>query len=249
MAQHTPVQLQFSPMAVSHQTTTVSDQHVPTIIQNPPVNPNPDSVHPMVMRFRVGTNRPTKRLNLHVSSVSSLPKSYRDAFNDPNWKNAMRDKYIALIKNKTWNLVPRLPDTNIVHCILAASRHWPIHQLDVKNAFLHGDLSKTVYMHQPSGFWDSVYLDYTPVDIESKLRADGDPVSDLTLYWSLAGSLQYFTFTRPDISYVVQQMVVKEIEDGLLEEMEKFGWWFEQDIDGENEDDNEKKLVMVNEDE
>ncbi|GKB99436.1 hypothetical protein Tco_0985573 [Tanacetum coccineum] len=42
-------------------------------------------------------------------------------------------------------------------------------------------------------------------------------------------------------------MVVKEIEDGLLEEMEKFGWWFEQDIDGESEDDNEKKLVMVNE--
>ncbi|GJR85140.1 putative reverse transcriptase domain-containing protein [Tanacetum coccineum] len=42
-------------------------------------------------------------------------------------------------------------------------------------------------------------------------------------------------------------MVVKEIEYGLLEEMEKFGWWFEQDIDGENEDDNEKKLVMVNE--
>ncbi|GKE87165.1 hypothetical protein Tco_1564640 [Tanacetum coccineum] len=37
------------------------------------------------------------------------------------------------------------------------------------------------------------------------------------------------------------------IEDGLLEEMEKFGWWFEKDIDGENEDDNEKRLVMVNE--
>ncbi|GJW79440.1 hypothetical protein Tco_0143415 [Tanacetum coccineum] len=58
------------------------------------------------------------------------------------------------------------------------------------------------------------------------------------------------------------RMVVKEIEDGLLEEMEvshfrkevmilewkeKFGWWFEQDIDGESEDDNKKKLVMVNE--
>ncbi|GKB19772.1 hypothetical protein Tco_0853695 [Tanacetum coccineum] len=43
------------------------------------------------------------------------------------------------------------------------------------------------------------------------------------------------------------RMVVKEIKDGILEEMEMFGWWFEQDIDGENEDGNEKKLVMVNE--
>ncbi|GJS66086.1 ribonuclease H-like domain-containing protein [Tanacetum coccineum] len=165
----------------------------------------------MVTRFRVGTNRPTERLNLHVSSVSPLPKSYRDAFSDPNWQNAMRDEYHALIKNKTWTLVPRPPDTNIVRCMwlfrhkyladgtlsrykarlvangstqlegvdvdetfspvvkpgtirtvlsLAASRHWPIHQLDVKNAFLHGDLSETVYMHQPPGFRDSVHLDY-----------------------------------------------------------------------------------------
>nr|GEV72773.1 ribonuclease H-like domain-containing protein [Tanacetum cinerariifolium] len=41
----------------------------------------------------------------------------------------------------------------------------------------------------------------THVDTESKLGVDGDPVSDLTLYRSLACSLQYLTFTRPDISY------------------------------------------------
>ncbi|GJW77789.1 ribonuclease H-like domain-containing protein [Tanacetum coccineum] len=46
----------------------------------------------------------------------------------------------------------------------------------------------------------------TPIDTESKLGSDGDPVSDPTLYWSLAGSLQYLTFTRPDISYAVQQV-------------------------------------------
>ncbi|GJV67032.1 ribonuclease H-like domain-containing protein [Tanacetum coccineum] len=292
----------------------------------------------MVIRFCVGTNRLTKRLNLHVSSVSPLPKSYRDAFSDPNWQNVMRDEYHALIKNKTWTIRPRPPDTNIVRCMwvfrhkyladgtlscykarlvangstqlegvdvdetfslvvkpgtirivlsLATSQHWPIHQLDVKNVFLHGDLFVTVYMHQPPRFQDFVHPDYgtdtahlllyvddivlttsfesllqqiirslhqefamtdlgplnfflgisvtrdssglflsqkkyaveilerahmvtcnpcrTPIDTESKLGSDGDPVSDLTLYRSLAGSLQYLTFTRPDISYAVQQ--------------------------------------------
>jgi hypothetical protein len=38
---------------------------------------------------------------------------------------------------------------------LALARSWPVHQLDVKNAFLHGALTKTVYYSQPAGFVDS----------------------------------------------------------------------------------------------
>jgi hypothetical protein len=46
----------------------------------------------------------------------------------------------------------------------------------------------------------------TPVDINPKLSADGDPVSNPTEFRSLAGALQYLTFTRPDIAYAVQQV-------------------------------------------
>jgi hypothetical protein len=47
----------------------------------------------------------------------------------------------------------------------------------------------------------------TPVDTQAKLsEATGDSVADPTGYRSLAGALQYLNFTRPDISYVVQQV-------------------------------------------
>jgi hypothetical protein len=43
---------------------------------------------------------------------------------------------------------------------LAHSQGWPIHQLDVKNAFLHGTLTKTVYCSQPTGFADPALPDH-----------------------------------------------------------------------------------------
>lgn len=47
----------------------------------------------------------------------------------------------------------------------------------------------------------------TPVDVNSKLSANiGDRIKNPTEYRSLAGALQYLTFTRPDIAYAVQQI-------------------------------------------
>ncbi|GJV16786.1 ribonuclease H-like domain-containing protein, partial [Tanacetum coccineum] len=191
-----------------------------------------------------------------------------------------------------------------IHTVLSldVSRKWPIHQLDVKNAFFNDDLSETVYMHQPPSFvdarfpnhvcrllrslyglkkaprawfqrftgyatWagfyhsrchsslficrqgsqvaylliyvddiiltasspallqqiiDSLHNEFDMTDLgalnyfldistdrnstESKLGPESVHVQDPTLYRSLVEGLQYLTFTRPDLSYVVQQL-------------------------------------------
>lgn len=57
------------------------------------------STHPVFTRSRLGTVKPVQKLNLHVESSSPIPYKYLQAFKDPNWSNAMKDEYNALIVN------------------------------------------------------------------------------------------------------------------------------------------------------
>lgn len=48
--------------------------------------------------------------------VLGEPNSVDQALGDPKWSKAMQDEYDALLRNKTWHLVPPSKGNNIIDC-------------------------------------------------------------------------------------------------------------------------------------
>ena len=134
------------------------------------------------------------------------PNNMNEAINSKNskcWKDAAENGYQSLLKNKTWELVERSKDKNVITCkwvfkvkrnadgtvdrykarlvaqgysqeegmdydhtfapvaryssirsllAIANQLNLEVHQMDVKAAYLNGDLEHEIYMEQPNGY-------------------------------------------------------------------------------------------------
>lgn len=85
---------------------------------------------------------------------------------------------------------------------IASSRDWPVHQLDVNNAFLHGILDEHIYARQPAGFIDSTHADHVCKLNKSLYVLKQAPRAWYIRFASFLGALG-FTPTKSDHSLFV----------------------------------------------
>jgi len=65
---------------------------------------------------------------------------------------------------ETYSLVAKMTTVKAI-IVMAATKGWSLHQMNVKNVFLHGDLREEVYMEQPLG-----YVDQTRPNLVCRLK-------------------------------------------------------------------------------
>uniref|UniRef100_A0A2N9FJA4 Integrase catalytic domain-containing protein n=1 Tax=Fagus sylvatica TaxID=28930 RepID=A0A2N9FJA4_FAGSY len=70
--------------------------------------------------------------------------------------------------DETFSPVIKPPTVRLI-LSLAVSLQWPLRQLDVKNAFLHGTLKEEVYMTQPQGYIDPTHPNLVSSTADSSL--------------------------------------------------------------------------------
>lgn len=81
------------------------------------------------------------------------------------------------------------PTTVRIILTIAATLNWPVHQLDINNAFLNGHLHETVYMRKPQGFEDQNRPNYVCklhkalYSLKQALRAWFDRLRETLLTW------------------------------------------------------------------
>ncbi|KAL4581705.1 hypothetical protein LXL04_006232 [Taraxacum kok-saghyz] len=82
----------------------------------PPSRPSAPTRHPMVTRTQTNSLKPKTFTSTLSSSDPIESSTFKQAVTSPCWQEAMKCEYDALMKNKTWKLVPCPSNVNVVGC-------------------------------------------------------------------------------------------------------------------------------------
>ncbi|RVW69728.1 Retrovirus-related Pol polyprotein from transposon RE1 [Vitis vinifera] len=128
----------------------------------------------------IDSNSSLPEENIGEDRAGEVPNTIQEALKISEWKKAVQDEIDALEKNGTWTITDLPVGKRPVGCkwiftikykadgsverfkarldllSLAVNQDWCLQQLDIKNAFLNGDLEEEVYMEIPPGFEESM---------------------------------------------------------------------------------------------
>ncbi|GJW61674.1 retrovirus-related pol polyprotein from transposon TNT 1-94 [Tanacetum coccineum] len=159
--------------------------------------------------------KPTSKVYTNVGYIE--PKNFKEAMLESFWIEAMQEEIHEFERlqarlvskghrqgegidfEESFTPVARIKSIRIF-IANAANKNMTIYLMDVKTAFLNGELREVVYKY---GMLSSDPVD-TPMVDKSKLDEDlqGKPV-DPTHYRGMIGSLMYLTSNRPDLVFAV----------------------------------------------
>nr|KYP46801.1 Copia protein [Cajanus cajan] len=119
------------------------------------------------------------------------PTSVKEALSKPEWCQAMKDEYEALLKNNTWSLVYLLVGCKVVGC------RWVFKcKYNADDTFQkHKARLVAKGFHQREGF-----------DFTDTVSPVVKPTTVRVVLTLALGGLQYITITRPELSYSINKV-------------------------------------------
>ena len=107
-----------------------ADSPPQALLPSPPT-PQKQNLHPMTTKSKNNIHKPKLPSNSHVryripkallttfQTLEQEPTCYSEAIENQNWRAVMNKEFNVLLKNGTWNLVPKPTNANLVGCMWA----------------------------------------------------------------------------------------------------------------------------------